>query len=193
MADCLGGGRLSHDAALAPRRLYHRQSCGVYGSRYSGVAPGGTSVPRVEGRVGAERHGRGRSRAKMRQAERAVDRSCHVGDRCPTRLVISATSGIQVQLPGLTDGVECRAFRRFGCGACPETPHGWEGRRVPKHPAGFVTACKLTCSTDTPSPLSQRQSVTSRAVVLIDLASLFLRNQEFSGRLQTWRPFCRGY
>ena len=35
-----------------------------------------------------------KSRAKMRQAERAVDRSCHIGDRCPTRLVISATSAI---------------------------------------------------------------------------------------------------
>jgi hypothetical protein len=109
-----------------------------------------------------------KSRAKMRQAERAVDRSCHIGDRCPTRLVISATSGVQVQLLGLTDGVECRAFRRFGCGACPETPHGWEGSRVPKHPAGFVTACKLTCSADTPSPLSRRQIVTPRAAVRID-------------------------
>src|SRR5262249_42425004 len=61
MADYLGGGRLSHDAALAPRRLYRRQSCGVYGGRCSGVAPGGTSVPRVEGLVGAERAGRGGS------------------------------------------------------------------------------------------------------------------------------------
>jgi hypothetical protein len=71
MADCLGGGRLSHDAALAPRRLYHRQSCGVYGSRYSGVEPGGTSVPRVEGRVGAERHGRARRPFMNIQAHRA--------------------------------------------------------------------------------------------------------------------------
>ena len=71
MADCLGGGRLSHDAALAPRRLYHRQSCGVYGSRYGGVAPGGTSVPRVEGRVGAERHSCGRRPFMNIQAHRA--------------------------------------------------------------------------------------------------------------------------
>jgi hypothetical protein len=112
--------------------------------------------------------GEEKSRAKMRQAERAVDRSCHVGDRYPTRLVISATSGVQVQFPGLTDGFECRAFRRFGCGACPETPHGWEGSRVPKHPAGFMIACKLTGFADTTSPLSLRQIVTPRAAVRID-------------------------
>src|SRR5215831_19108793 len=71
MADCLGGGRLSHDASLAPRRLYHRQSSGVHAGRSSGVAPGGTSVPRVEGRLGAARHGRLRSPSMNIQAHRA--------------------------------------------------------------------------------------------------------------------------
>src|SRR5215831_19319338 len=71
MADCLGSGRLSHDASLASHRLHHRQSCGVYGGRCSGVAPGGTSVPRVEGRVGAARHGRLRRPFMNIQAHRA--------------------------------------------------------------------------------------------------------------------------
>jgi hypothetical protein len=73
------------------------------------------------------------------------------------------------QLPGRTDGVECRTFRLFGRGACPETPHSLVCVRVPKRPIDFVTpwACKLTGSVAT-IPLSQRQAVTSRAAVRID-------------------------
>ncbi len=52
-----------------------------------------------------------------------------------------------VQLSRRHDCVEYRAFRRFGCVAI----ESGERRSVPKRPIGFVTACKLTGSADTPS------------------------------------------
>src|SRR5215510_4881338 len=77
-------------------------------------------------------------------------------------------------------GVECRAVRRFGQGACPETPRSFERWRVPKHPTGFGAGLKLTGAADTPSLILQLQTVTSRAAVLTGRFSLSLRNQEFS-------------
>src|SRR5262249_48388147 len=61
MVDCMGGGRRSLDAARASRRLHRWKSRAVHDSCGSGVAPSGMSVPRVEGRVGAKRYGRGRN------------------------------------------------------------------------------------------------------------------------------------
>lgn len=72
----------------------------------------------------------------------------------------------------------------LGLGQCPETPHRFCGRRVPKHPTGFalrLSAISLTPRQlnrqarserpispllyDTPFSLSRRQIVASRAVV----------------------------
>ena len=37
------------------------------------------------------------------------------------------------------DGVKIRAFRRFGCGQCPEIPHSCWRKRVSKRRTGFAT------------------------------------------------------
>jgi len=78
-----------------------------------------------------------------------------------------------------------------GVGAVPKRRVDSMRARVPKRLAGSMTACKLTGPTDTPSPLSRRQTVTSRAVVRIEWASLFLRNHKFSEGPHAWRLCCR--
>jgi hypothetical protein len=58
----------------------------------------------------------------------------------------------EVQLRRRNDGVECKAFRRFGRRACPEMPHNLGFRRVPKYPTfkrnsfeeGFLTKGHFT-------------------------------------------------
>jgi hypothetical protein len=57
---------------------------------------------------------------------KAFHSACYVSCAC--------TLQYAVQLPRLNDGVECRAFRRFGCGTCPETPQSSERMRVPRFP-----------------------------------------------------------
>jgi hypothetical protein len=92
-------------------------------------------------------------------------------------LVICCLTQYGVQLRRRHPGVEYRAFRRFGREAyVPKYPHGVARVRVLKHPTGSVTVCILAGSTDTPSHLSLRQIFTSRAVVRIGRASLFLLN-----------------
>jgi hypothetical protein len=43
----------------------------------------------------------------------------------------------EVQLRRLNGGVECRAFRRLECEACPEIPHSLECGRAPKRLTGY--------------------------------------------------------
>jgi hypothetical protein len=71
------------------------------------------------------------------------------------------------QLPRLNDGVECRTFRRFGRGACPETPHGFLWQASPELPQSNRLAPSeqpiSPLQYDAPLPISRREDVTSRA------------------------------
>jgi len=49
------------------------------------------------------------------------------------------------QLPRLSDGVECMAFRRPACGQCPRTPHLFCGARGPKRPKAKPAAFCFCC------------------------------------------------
>jgi hypothetical protein len=55
---------------------------------------------------------------------------------CPTRLAMCSFLSLTqyMQLWRRNDGGVCRAFRRFGRGACPETPHRFLWRACPETP-----------------------------------------------------------
>jgi hypothetical protein len=80
------------------------------------------------------------------------------------------------------NGVECRAFRRQERLACPETPHSFERRQVPKLPTGFcgAAACLLSCRHGVTRHPFCRSDKMSRLAPPSE--SPFLRNQMFSGK-----------